>query len=154
MEIDVIMEELAAHRMVAELPVHQRLRKRHDRMRRDGGRENEWKLLKEPRYRLVHHLSSGSRGNRHRDDTPFLRVSGSHCWTATMVTMIFFFLGLLLTALGLGPAFSHVLEMPGKRRLSPTVWLAVQQTLFTSFGRTLGIVESAAFLATLVLAFL
>jgi hypothetical protein len=62
-----------------------------------------------------------------------------------MVTMIFFFLGLLLTALGLGPAFSHVLEMPGKRRLSPTVWLAVQQTLFTSFGRTLGIVESAAF---------
>jgi hypothetical protein len=71
-----------------------------------------------------------------------------------MVTMIFFFLSLLFTALALGPAFSHVLEMPGKRRLSPMVWLAVQQTLFTSFGRALGIIESAAFLATLVLAFL
>src|SRR5258708_39822929 len=56
MEIDVIMEELAAHRMVAEPPMHQRLRKRHDRMRRDGGHEKEWKLRKEPRYRLVHHL--------------------------------------------------------------------------------------------------
>src|SRR5260221_14266660 len=56
MEMDVIMEELAAHRMVAELPMHQRLRKRHDRMRRDGGQEKEWKLQKEPRYRLVHHL--------------------------------------------------------------------------------------------------
>src|SRR5260370_33214033 len=56
MEGDVIMEEPAAHRMVAELPMHQRLRKRHDRMRRDGGHEKEWKLRKEPRYRLVHHL--------------------------------------------------------------------------------------------------
>src|SRR6266849_6399352 len=99
MEIDVIMEELAAHRMVAELPVHQRLRKRHDRMRRDGGREKERKLLKEPRYRLVHHLFLRLKRG-HRDDTPFLRVSGSHCRKATMVTMIFFFLGLLFTALG------------------------------------------------------
>ena len=65
-----------------------------------------------------------------------------------MVTMIFFFLSLLFTPLALGTAFSHVLEMPGKRRLSPMVWLAVQQTLFTSFGRALGIIESAAFLAT------
>ena len=59
-----------------------------------------------------------------------------------MVTMIFFFLSLLFTALGLGPAFSHVLEMPG---ISPMIWLAVQQTPFTSFGRPLGIIESAAF---------
>jgi hypothetical protein len=50
------MEELAAHRMVAELPMHQRLRKRHDRMRRDGDHEKEWKLREELRYRLVHHL--------------------------------------------------------------------------------------------------
>jgi len=34
------------------------------------------------------------------------------------------------------------------------VWLAVQQTLFTFFGRTLGTIESVAFLTTLVLAFL
>jgi hypothetical protein len=40
MKIDVITEELTAHRMMAELVMHQRLRKRHDQMRSDRGDEN------------------------------------------------------------------------------------------------------------------
>ena len=44
MEIDMIVEELGAQRMVAELPMHQRLRKRHDQMRHDRGHEQEWQL--------------------------------------------------------------------------------------------------------------
>jgi hypothetical protein len=40
MVIDVIAEELTADRMVAELVMHQRLRKRHDQMRSHRGHEN------------------------------------------------------------------------------------------------------------------
>jgi hypothetical protein len=36
MEVDVVLEELTAHWMVAEFVVHERLRKRHDQMRNDG----------------------------------------------------------------------------------------------------------------------
>ncbi len=39
MEVDVVAEELTAHWMVAELVMHQRLRKRHDQMRSDGSHE-------------------------------------------------------------------------------------------------------------------
>jgi hypothetical protein len=39
MEVDMVVEELTTHWMVAELVVHQRLRKRHDKMRSDGSRE-------------------------------------------------------------------------------------------------------------------
>jgi hypothetical protein len=39
MEVDVVVKEPTAHWMVAELVVHQRLRKRHDQMRSDGGHE-------------------------------------------------------------------------------------------------------------------
>jgi hypothetical protein len=39
MEVDVVAEELAADGMMAELAMHQRLPKRHDQMRSDGGHE-------------------------------------------------------------------------------------------------------------------
>jgi hypothetical protein len=56
MEVDVVAEELAADGMMAELAMHQRLPKRHDQMRSDGGHEVQRKLRKEPRYRLEHEL--------------------------------------------------------------------------------------------------
>jgi hypothetical protein len=40
MEIDMVAKELTAHWMVAELVMHQRLRKWHDQMRSDGGHKN------------------------------------------------------------------------------------------------------------------
>jgi hypothetical protein len=40
MEIDVVAEKLTAHWMVAELVMHQRLRKWHNQMRSDSGHEN------------------------------------------------------------------------------------------------------------------
>jgi hypothetical protein len=39
MEVDVVAKELAADWMMAELVMHQRLPKRHDQMRSDGGHE-------------------------------------------------------------------------------------------------------------------
>ena len=39
MEVDVVVEELTTHWMVAELVMHQRLPKRHDQMRSDGSQE-------------------------------------------------------------------------------------------------------------------
>ena len=40
MVVDVIAEELTTHRMVTELVMHERLRKRHDQMRSHRGHEN------------------------------------------------------------------------------------------------------------------
>jgi hypothetical protein len=48
------------------------------------------------------------------------------------------FLGLLATALTLGLAFCHVMEIPGKLRLSGAEWLAVQHNLYIAFGPPLG----------------
>jgi len=39
MKVDVVAEELTADRMMAELVMHQRLPKRHDQMRSNGGHE-------------------------------------------------------------------------------------------------------------------
>ena len=43
MKVDVVVEEPTAHRMVAELVMHQCLSKRHDQMRSDGSHEIERK---------------------------------------------------------------------------------------------------------------
>ena len=47
------------------------------------------------------------------------------------------FVALALTALTLGLAFSHVLEMPAKLAYSGSQWLLLQQTLYGNF-RALG----------------
>jgi hypothetical protein len=39
MEFDVVAKKQTAHWMVGELAMHQRLRKRHDQMRSNGGDE-------------------------------------------------------------------------------------------------------------------
>lgn len=40
---------------------------------------------------------------------------------------------LLLAALATGPAFTHVLEIPGKRRLRTVTAVAVQQHLYVGY---------------------
>lgn len=46
-EIDVVAEQSAAHLVMAQLAMHQRLRKRYDQMGGDGCDEVTWKVLKE-----------------------------------------------------------------------------------------------------------
>jgi hypothetical protein len=58
------------------------------------------------------------------------------------------FASLLLNALASGVVFSHVLERPGKLALAPATYLQVQQTLFKTYGVTVGALETLALLAT------
>ena len=64
------------------------------------------------------------------------------------------FLTLVLTALSLGMAFSHVLEMPAKLAYPGPVWLLLQQTLYGNFRMLGTLVEIGAVVGALGLAFL
>ncbi len=55
-----------------------------------------------------------------------------------MTLRIVRFASLFLVALILGLAFCHVMEIPGKLRLSGPDWLTVQHTLYIAFGVPLG----------------
>lgn len=57
---------------------------------------------------------------------------------------------LALTALAFGVAFTHALEMPGKRTLGGPDYLTAQSTLYTGFGNVVGPAEIGALLATLL----
>ena len=61
---------------------------------------------------------------------------------------------LTLSALTLGLSFAHVLEMPAKLAYAPAVYVALQNSLYVSFGppRVGAFVESGAILATGLLA--
>lgn len=50
-------------------------------------------------------------------------------------------------ALALGLTLAHVLEIPGKRTLSGTAWLAVQHTFYGGFAWVGGISEASVLLA-------
>jgi hypothetical protein len=56
------------------------------------------------------------------------------------------FLTIMLTALGMGMAFGHVLEMPAKLAYQAPVWLLLQQTLYGNF-RVLGLLLEVGALA-------
>jgi len=64
------------------------------------------------------------------------------------------FLNLLLVTLIFGLAFAHVMEVPGKLRLTGPVWLIVQQTLYNGFGPFASVVEPLAIVLAWVLAVL
>jgi len=51
------------------------------------------------------------------------------------------FVGLLSTALALGVAFTHLLEMPNKLALDQEEYLLVQQRIYEGFGRVAGPLE-------------
>jgi Domain of unknown function (DUF1772). len=55
-----------------------------------------------------------------------------------MTLRIVRFASLFLVALILGLAFCHVMEIPGKLRLSGPEWLTVQHNLYIAFGVPLG----------------
>lgn len=62
------------------------------------------------------------------------------------------FLTLMLTALSMGMAFSHVLEMPAKLAYPGALWLMLQQTLYGNF-RVLGLaLDTGALVCALLLA--
>jgi hypothetical protein len=69
-----------------------------------------------------------------------------------MVTT-FRFLALVLTALILGGAFCHVLELPVKMTLDPADYIVVQQ-IYGGFGPVGAVLEPGAIAASIVLAFL
>ena len=50
-----------------------------------------------------------------------------------MAATVFLMLALLLGALASGVAFSHILEIPGKRRMTAEYALTVQQLLYVGY---------------------
>jgi len=64
------------------------------------------------------------------------------------------FVGLLSTALALGVAFAHLLEMPNKLALDREEYLLVQQRIYEGFGRVAGPVEVVSLASALGIALL
>jgi hypothetical protein len=63
-------------------------------------------------------------------------------------------LAVMLTALSLGPALGHLLELPAKMSYSGAMWLTVSQTLYASFGTVGALFEVGALATVLALVFL
>jgi uncharacterized membrane protein len=59
-------------------------------------------------------------------------------------------LALLLGALASGVAFSHLLEIPGKRRMPTEYAVAVQQLLYVGYRAPAAVIELGAMLSALV----
>jgi hypothetical protein len=66
-----------------------------------------------------------------------------------MAEVVLWMIALLLSAVATGVAFSHVLEVPGKRRLPAEVAVAVQQQLYVGYRTPAAIMELGALLSTL-----
>lgn len=60
-------------------------------------------------------------------------------------------LTIMLTALSLGPALGHLLELPAKMTYEGALWLKVSQTLYATFGTVGAVFEVVAVVATVVL---
>jgi hypothetical protein len=73
-----------------------------------------------------------------------------------MLIRILRFVTILLVALLLGLGFAHVLERPAKMLYEAELYVTLQKTLYVAWGppNVGGILEPAAVLATLLLAFL
>jgi hypothetical protein len=70
-----------------------------------------------------------------------------------VVSQLFRFLAVVLAGLALSLVAAHALEMPGKLRLAPSEYLTVQQ-IYAAFPALEAIVEPAAVVCAIVLAFL
>lgn len=62
------------------------------------------------------------------------------------------FLTLMLTALTMGMAFGHVLEMPAKLAYMAPQWLLMQQTLYGNFRVFGALIDASAVICALTLA--
>jgi len=63
-------------------------------------------------------------------------------------------LTIMLTALSLGPALGHLLELPAKMTYEGALWLKVSQTLYGAFGTIGASFEVGAVVTAVVLAIL
>ena len=63
-------------------------------------------------------------------------------------------ISLICTAVTLAALTAHVLELPNKFALGGTLWLAVQQNLYSGWGPVIGPFEITAVMTTWVLFFL
>ena len=61
---------------------------------------------------------------------------------------------IMLTALSMGMAFCHLLEMPSKMTYEGTLWLTLLQTLYKAFGTIGAFIEVGAVVTAVLLAFL
>ena len=61
---------------------------------------------------------------------------------------------ILVTALSMGMAFCHLLEMPAKMTYDGALWLTLLQTLYGAFGTIGAFIEVSAVLTAVVLVFL
>jgi Domain of unknown function (DUF1772) len=63
-------------------------------------------------------------------------------------------LTIMLTAMSLGPALGHLLELPAKMMYDGVLWLTVSKTLYATFGTIGAAFEVGAVITTVVLAIL
>ncbi len=61
---------------------------------------------------------------------------------------------IMFTALSMGMAFSHLLELPAKMTYDAALWLTVQHTLYGAFGLIGAVIEVGAVLTAAILAIL
>lgn len=73
-------------------------------------------------------------------------------WSMKMLLRNWRLLTIMLTALSLGPALGHLLELPAKMSYEGALWLTVSQTLYATFGTVGAAFEVGAVVATVVLA--
>ena len=59
---------------------------------------------------------------------------------------VFSVIALLMSALASGVAFSHLLEIPGKRRMPAEMAVAVQQILYVGYRVPAAVIEGGAIL--------
>lgn len=71
-----------------------------------------------------------------------------------MITKIWRLLAVMLTALSLGPALGHLLELPAKMLYSGAMWLTVSHTLYATFGTVGALFEVSSVVSVIVLAYL
>jgi hypothetical protein len=67
-----------------------------------------------------------------------------------MIVIVFWMIALLLSALASGVALSHILEIPGKRRMSTEHAFAVQKELYIGYRLPAALIEAGAGIAALV----
>ncbi|HET7833866.1 MAG TPA: hypothetical protein VFK88_12970 [Gallionella sp.] len=61
---------------------------------------------------------------------------------------------IMFTALSMGMAFSHLLELPAKMTYDAALWLMLQHTLYGAFGLIGAVIEVSAVLTAAILAIL
>jgi len=71
-----------------------------------------------------------------------------------MVVRVWRLATIMLTALSLGPALGHLLELPAKLTYDGPLWLTVSQTLYGAFGTVGAAFEVGAVVTVVVLAIL